>query len=84
MRTHPSKGIIKGYRGSGTADDPILISTVDELLGLQRADVGQKGYHFKQVADIDCSHIENWINIDFIGNYNGSAYRIIGKSSFFN
>ena len=79
-----SKGIIKGYRGSGTADDPILISTVDELLGLQRADVGQKGYHFKQVADIDCSHIENWINIDFIGNYNGSAYRIIGKSSFFN
>ena len=73
----PTSGnVIKGYKGSGTADDPILIGNVDELLGLQRANIGQKGYYFKQIANIDCSTINTWQNINFKGYYNGNGFEI--------
>lgn len=72
----PPRSVIKGYSGSGTAQDPILIGTVGELMGLTRAEVGLKGYHFRQTADIDCSELSSWEPIAFCGNYCGSGYCI--------
>lgn len=78
--TQPSK--IKGYQGSGAKEDPILISNVSELFGLQRPDVGQQDYYFKQTADIDCSEIdaESWAKIDFKGHYDGQGFFIKHKT----
>lgn len=68
--------VIKGYKGSGTKGDPIIIDDSESLLGLEREDVGQQGYYFKQTADIDCTGINIWPNINFIGTYDGSDYTI--------
>lgn len=73
--TH-SKSVIKGYKGSGTQNDPILIENYHDIVGLERPDVGQKGYYFKQTADIDCSALTTWPNIDFCGHYDGGGYTI--------
>lgn len=73
--TH-SKSVIKGFKGSGTQSDPILISTYQDIAGLEREDVGQKGYYFKQTADIDCSALTTWPNIDFRGHYDGGRHQI--------
>lgn len=67
---------IKGYKGSGTEHDPILIETLDNLAGLQRPEVGQQGYYFLQTADIDASTLKNWFDIDFKGNYDGAGHLI--------
>lgn len=78
----PSQNVIKGFQGSGTADAPFLIENYSHLQMLMRADVGQKGYYFLQVADIDCSKASSWANIPlFIGNYNGNGYEIRFKKS---
>ena len=71
-----SKNVIKGFKGSGTESDPILIENYLDIAGLERADVGQKGYYFKQTADIDCSALTTWPNIDFRGHYDGGEYQI--------
>ncbi|MGE6482140.1 AAA family ATPase [Psychrobacter namhaensis] len=68
--------VIKGYKGSGTENDPILISNYEELLGLEREDVGLQGYYFKQTTDIDCTDISVWPDIDFIGSYDGNRHTI--------
>lgn len=68
--------LIKGYEGSGTKNNPILISNYEELLGLERKDVGQQGYYFKQTTDIDCTKIRVWPNISFIGTYDGGNHII--------
>ena len=68
--------LIKGYKGSGTKNNPILISNYEELLDLERKDVGQQGYYFKQTTDIDCTEINTWPNIDFIGTYDGNGHTI--------
>lgn len=68
--------LIKGYKGSGTKNNPILISNYEELLGLERKDVGQQGYYFKQTTDIDCTEIKVWPNIKFIGTYDGGNHII--------
>lgn len=69
--------VIKGYKGSGTEYDPILIATVHDLAGLERPDVGQQGYYFRQTADIDCGEISPWLNIVFTGHYDGGNYAIV-------
>ena len=71
--------------GSGTQDDPWLISTADDLKALadfinngsaeeydaDSCGVGNfHGYYFKQTADIDLQGIENWEPI----GYNGGTY----------
>jgi MoxR-like ATPase len=76
LKATNSKSVIKGYKGSGTQIDPILISTYQDIAGLERAEVGQKGYYFKQTADIDCSPLTTWPNIDFCGHYDGCGYQI--------
>ncbi|MGP5134726.1 AAA family ATPase [Psychrobacter cibarius] len=68
--------LIKGYKGSGTKNNPILISNYEELLGLERKEVGQQGYYFKQTTDIDCKKIRVWPNINFIGTYDGGNHTI--------
>ncbi|BAL23477.1 AAA family ATPase [Azoarcus sp. KH32C] len=68
--------VAKGYKGSGTEQDPILIETLHDLAGLERQDVGQQGYWFRQTADIDCRELTTWLKIDFQGHYDGSGHTI--------
>ncbi|WP_372872388.1 AAA family ATPase [Shewanella sp.] len=70
---------VKGYLGSGTEHDPILIDNIDQLLGMARPDVGLKGYYFRQTADIDCSALTSWNAMPFQGHYDGSGHRIKGR-----
>lgn len=73
--------VVKGYKGSGTEHDPLLIGNIDELPGLARADVGLKGYYFRQTADIDCSALSSWHAIPFRGHYDGGGHRIVGNKT---
>jgi MoxR-like ATPase len=69
-------GGVKGFRGSGTAHDPLLIQTVEDLMDLSRPDVGLKGYYFRQTANIDCSALSSWTDISFNGHYDGGGHTI--------
>lgn len=73
----------KGYKGMGTADDPILIESLQDLMGLDY--IGAKGYCFRQTADIDCNDITTWTTIVFQGRYDGGGhaikYRTVGDTS---
>lgn len=68
--------VVAGFRGRGTLDDPLLISTPEEFLDLHRADVGQQGYYFRQTTDLDCSQISTWPEIVFYGHYDGNGHSI--------
>lgn len=72
-----------GLSGSGTEDDPILIENLQHLKRLEKPEIGQQGYYFKQTADIDCSAIDedSWFDIDFIGHYDGNHKKIIGSDT---
>ena len=68
------------WDGSGTKDDPFLIRNLQDLMNLQKV-TKKSGYYFKQVADIDCSSVGNWIVIGdndnpFRHNYDGGGYTI--------
>ena len=78
--------VVKGFVGSGTADDPLLIRSVEDFMDLARADVGQKGYHFRQTADLDFSAISHWPTFDFQGHYEGNGFRLDrkGETPLFN
>lgn len=76
----PTSHKIKGYRGSGTANDPLMISNLNELMGLQRPEIGQQGYHFRQTADIDGSAMDTWQDIIFQGTYDGAGHTITYRS----
>ncbi|GAB2938234.1 AAA family ATPase [Aquaspirillum soli] len=78
--------IVKGFVGSGMADDPLLIRSVEDFMDLARADVGQKGYHFRQTADLDFSAISHWPTFDFQGHYEGNGFRLDrkGETPLFN
>lgn len=79
------KNTTKGFLGGGTEEDPFLINTVEDLFYLSDSEVGLEGYYFKQLADIDISEIEDWPEIDFIGNYDGSLFKIyLSNSSYRN
>lgn len=71
--------VVKGYKGTGTEYDPILIENIHDLAGLERPEVGQQGYCFRQTADIDCNELTTWLTIDFQGNYDGAGYSISRK-----
>lgn len=78
----PTTRPIKGYQGSGTASDPILIGNLNQLMGLIRPEIGQQGYHFRQTADIDGSAMDTWLNIEnFQGTYDGAGHTITYKSN---
>ena len=63
-----------GYKGLGTAEDPILIENAQDLMGLDG--IGQKGYYFRQTADIDCNEISTWHTIHLQGHYDGRGHFI--------
>lgn len=68
------------WEGSGTEKDPFLITCLEDLMNLQNV-VNKSGYYFRQVADIDCSSVENWIVIGdndhpFRHHYDGGGYTI--------
>lgn len=66
----------KYMKGRGTADDPLLIETVDDLSDLALPEIGQKGYHFLQVNDLDLPYA--WETFDFQGCYDGNRKVISG------
>lgn len=72
-----------GLLGSGTEDDPILIENLWHLKRLEKPEIGQQGYYFKQTADIDCRAIgtDSWFSIEFIGHYDGNHKKIIGSDA---
>lgn len=78
--TRPSTGqlnaVVKGFKGGGTQQDPLLIGSIDELMDLSRPDVGLQGYYFRQTADIDSSKLTSWTDIDFKGHYDGAGYTV--------
>ena len=76
--------VVKGFKGSGTAQDPLLIETVEDLADLARPEVGQQGYHFRQTVDLDCSSIGTWPAIQFNGNYDGAGHCIKMRNFVFN
>lgn len=82
--------------GSGTAEDPWLISKVGDLKTLAdtintgASNVGNyHGYYFKQTANLDLSSIANWEPIGysldegryFAGQYDGDGYTIANATS---
>jgi MoxR-like ATPase len=73
------KATVKGYAGAGTEFDPLLIETVHDLADLARPEVGEGGYYFRQVADIDASEIATWPKIKFNGVYDGGGKTIKGR-----
>ena len=67
-------------QGSGTKSDPYLIRNLDDLMNLKKV-VNKSGYYYKQVANIDCSSVGNWIVIGnddtpFRHHYDGNGYKI--------
>jgi len=68
------------FEGAGTQTNPYLIKNLTDLKNLQKV-VDKKGYYFKQVADIDCSSMNEWIvigsyEIPFRHNYDGNGHTI--------
>ena len=68
------------WEGSGTENDPFLIRNLTDLKNLQKV-VDKAGYYYRQVADIDCSSVEEWIVIGdnenpFRHNYDGGNHTI--------
>lgn len=67
--------------GSGTAEDPYLIATVEDLQNIG----DQDNVHFLQIDDIDLSESDWWdkntISIGASGSYNGGGYRILNYHS---
>lgn len=68
--------VVKGLKGSGTMQDPILIQSLNELMDLIRPEVGLAGYYFRQTADIDCSALSHFNKILFKGHYDGGGHSI--------
>lgn len=75
------KTVIKGFKGSGTEQDPFLIETAHDLADLERPEVGQQGYYFKQTSDIDISDFKFWPDILFKGIYIGNNKLIVSKNN---
>ena len=68
------------WEGSGTEYDPFLIRCLDDLLNLRNV-LNKSGYYYRQVADIDCSSVGNWVVIGddenpFRHHYDGGGYTI--------
>ena len=67
--------------GSGTAEDPYIISTADDFIEISN----YPSSYFLQTSDISLSNISNYTPIGssedpFSGTYNGNGFKIIGLS----
>jgi MoxR-like ATPase len=77
-----SGSVVTGYSGSGTADDPLLIQSVENLMDLARPEVGQQYYYFRQTIDLDIGRINTWPEIVFQGHYDGRWNTITDDSHY--
>ncbi len=77
--TGQKNAVVKGFYGSGTEHDPLLVQSVEDLMDMARPEVGMKGYHFRQTADIDCSGIRTWFDIELQGFFDGGGFTIMGR-----
>ncbi|MFU8789474.1 MAG: AAA family ATPase, partial [Methylobacter sp.] len=69
-------GKIKGFVGSGTEHDPILIQSLHDFVDISRPDIGTKDYYFRQTTDMDCVSLTHWKPMDFQGHYDGDGHSI--------
>ena len=68
------------WDGSGTKNDPFLIRNLQDLLDLTTV-LNKSGYYYRQVANIDCSSMKEWIVIGsnehpFRHHIDGGGYTI--------
>lgn len=70
------KASIKGYKGSGVEYDPILINSIEDLMGIDDPAIGLAKYYFRQTTDIDCAGLTHWKPMSFKGRYDGGGYVI--------
>ena len=80
--TGQKNAVVKGFYGSGTEHDPLLVQSVEDLMDMTRPEVGMKGYHFRQTVDIDCSGIGSWFNIELQGVFDGAGFTVTGHSNY--
>lgn len=72
--------VVKGFCGSGTQADPLLVQSVDDLMDLARPEVGMQAYFFRLTQDVDCSGLTSWVGISFNGRLDGAGHQITGPS----
>lgn len=72
----PLGRVFKDYAGSGTAEDPIRIRDLHDLVGLERPQVGQQSHHFLLEADIDLSSLTTWPTLHFKGVFDGNGHTL--------
>ena len=77
--TGQKDAVVKGFCGSGTEHDPLLVQSAEDLMDMARPEVSMKGYHFRQTADIDCSGISTWFDIELQGIFDGGGFTIMGR-----
>lgn len=71
--------VIPGFNGSGTEHDPLLIEDINQFCMLDKKEIGQQGFYFRQCADIDLSTLSTWPKIDFKGCYDGVGFTVTGR-----
>lgn len=71
--------VIPGFNGSGTEHDPLLIENINQFSMLDKKEIGQQGFYFRQCEDIDLSILSTWPKIDFKGCYDGVGFTITGR-----
>jgi MoxR-like ATPase len=76
-----SDTVLKGFEGQGTETAPFLVRHYHHLMDLERPEVGQRGYYFRQMADIDCGALTSWMNISFQGHYDGNGHTVSYRKS---
>ncbi len=88
ISTHGYTQTAAAPSGSGTSEDPYLISTLNNLYWISQTSASwSSGIYFKQTADIDASATSSWdsgagwtpignSNITFNGSYDGQNYII--------
>ncbi len=72
--------VIPGFNGSGTEHDPLLIENINQFCMLDKKEIGQQGFYFRQCADINLSILSTWPKIDFKGCYDGAGFAISGRA----
>lgn len=74
-----SIGIISGLEGKGTEDDPVIIKNLHDFGRLEEEGVGEMGYFFRQIDNIDLAVLKTFPVIEFKGGYDGAGFKIQGR-----
>ena len=81
------KAHVEPGKGSGTKDDPWIISEVDDLKDMSLKLIEDQTVYFKMTKDIDASEIENWLPLNSASPYklkvdfNGNGHKISNLTS---